>query len=281
MIVMPREQVLEHLGPYIAHQPLANLSSISDRAYDLYSDAAGGDVHGKETATQHLAIRMMYIARATSLALRINASWVLTHPALSLLRDRYEQVVRFSWLARQSDNKEMSKYLASYYAKSIKLRHGMTPQQKAEFDKLITSIPGWLKEKPTKEQREYLDRWNSFDLLSMVKKRDAQPPLSAVRLAKSPLADLYNSVYAQFSSVTHYDMYSINMLHLFKPPNGDTLVLAPDPGFPAIIFLDNALFDLIQCFEASRRFFKSDLDAEFDALYDEYDMHLKSIIGTD
>ncbi len=64
-------------------------------------------------------------------------------------------------------------------------------------------------------------------------------------------------------------------MHLYKPPVGDTLVLAPDPGFPAIIFLDNALFDLIQCFEASRRFFQANFDAKFDTLYDEYHIHLK------
>jgi hypothetical protein len=259
--------------------PLSDLSNISDRAYELFTTATGGDVRSTETATQHLAIRMMYIARATSIALRLNSSWVLTHPALSLLRDRFEQVARFSWLARQRDNTEMSKYLASYYARSIKLHHGMTLQQKAEFDRLITSVPGWLKEKPTKEQREYLDRWNSIDLFSMVKKRDALPPLADTTLGNAPLADLYNSVYAQFSSVTHYDMYSINMLSLHKPPKGDTLVLAPDPGFPAIIFLDNALFDLIQCFKACHKFFATKLDDEFEALHDEYKIHMESIIG--
>ena len=62
----------------------------------------------------------------------------------------------------------------SLAAKRINLHHGMTPPQKAKFDKLVTSLPEWLKEKPTKEERDYLERWNRLDLLSIVEKRDAR-----------------------------------------------------------------------------------------------------------
>lgn len=48
-------------------------------------------------------------------------------------------------------------------------------------------------------------------------------------------------------------MYSMSILGLHKSPDGQ-LVLAADPGFPSMINLHNALFDLIQCFEASRSF---------------------------
>jgi hypothetical protein len=43
---------------------------------------------------------MLYIAEITSTAIRLNATWALTPAAMSLLRDRYEQTVRFSWLVR-------------------------------------------------------------------------------------------------------------------------------------------------------------------------------------
>jgi Family of unknown function (DUF5677) len=275
---VPRSQVLSHLGPYLKHLHVAEFSSISDRAYDLYSEASGGNEHGKETPTQHLAIRMMYIAHATSIALRINSSWALTHPALSLLRDRYEQVVRFSWLARQSDNVEIAKFLASYYAKSIKLHQSMTDQQRAEFDKLIRTSPDWLKENPTKAQSQYLNSWNSVDLLSLAKKRDMLPPLSPCKLGRAALADLYNSIYAHFSSVTHYDMYSMNILGFHRSPTGQ-YILAADPAFSQIIFLNCALFDLIQCYEGARCYFAADLDERFDALLAELNELTKLAIG--
>jgi Family of unknown function (DUF5677) len=214
---------------------VAAFGSLSDRAYSLYREAAGGHEREGETATQHLITRMMYIAGATSIAVRLNASWALSHPALSLLRDRYEQTVRFSWLARQSDNTQMTHYISSYYAKSIQLHHSLTEAQRNELIKMGFAPPEWLSAKPTKEERDYLNRWSSFDLRSMATKRDALPALSDCKLAKESLADLYNGIYAQFSSVSHYDMYSMNILGLHEAPNGQ-LVLAADPHFPSVSF---------------------------------------------
>ena len=43
--------------------------------------------------------------------------------------------------------------------------------------------------------------------------------LSDCKLAKESLADLYNGIYAQFSSVSYYDMYSMNILGLHEAPS--------------------------------------------------------------
>jgi hypothetical protein len=273
-----RPQVLGHLGPYNNHAPVAAFGSLSDRAYSIYRQAAGGHERQGETPTQHLVTRMMYIAEVTSIALRLNASWALSHPALSLLRDRYEQTVRFSWLARQSDNTQMVQYIASYYAKSIKLYHSMTEAQKKELDKMGFTAPDWLSASPTKEQRDYLNRWNSFDLRSMANERDNLPSLSDSRLGKETLGDLYNGIYAQFSSVTHYDMYSMNILGFHEAPNGQ-LVLAPNPHFPSVINLYNSLFDLVQCFEATRRYLEVDAEEPFSAAYEEWCKHRNRVIN--
>jgi len=222
----------------------------------------------------------MYIAEVTSIAMRLNASWALSHPALSLLRDRYEQTVRFSWLARQSDNTQLVRYIASYYAKSIQLHHSMTEAQKKELDKMGFTAPEWVSTKPTKEERDYLNRWNSLDLRSMANKRDELPSLSYCKLGKETLGDLYNGIYVQFSSVTHYDMYSMNILGFHEAPNGQ-LVLAPDPHFPSIINLYNSLFDLIQCFEATRRYLKVGLDEKFSAAHEEWRRHRNRVINPD
>jgi hypothetical protein len=275
-----RPQVLGHLGPYDKHPPVAAFGSLSDRAYSLYREAAGGHEREGETATQHLITRMMYIAEATSIAVRLNASWALSHPALSLLRDRYEQTVRFSWLARQSDDTQMVNYIASYYAKSIQLHHAMTEAERNELAKMGFTPPEWLSAKPTKEERDYLNRWKSLGLRSMATNRDALPALADCKLAKESLSDLYNGIYAQFSSVTHYDMYSMNILGFYEAPNGQ-LVLAADPNFPSIINLNNSRFDLIQCFEATRRYLKVDLDEKFSAAYEEWREYMRRVINPD
>lgn len=222
--------------------------------------------------------RMVYVAEATSTALRLNASWALSHPALSLLRDRYEQTVRFSWLARQTGTLQMTRYVASYYAKGLQLHRGMSQAEKDELSATPGGIQEWMTTELTKEQRASLNSWNELDLRSMVEKRDKLPPLSGCDVAKETLAPLYTSIYAQFSSVTHYDMYSMNILGLHRAPGG-RLVLSPDPHFPSIINLHNALFDLIQCFEATRRYLEKDLDSKFSLLLKEWREYMMRVIG--
>jgi hypothetical protein len=188
-----RPKILDHLGPFVKLPPVAAFGSTSERAYELYREAVGGHERKDETTTQHLVTRMMYIAEATGVVLRLGASWGLSHPALSLLRDRYEQTVRFSWLARQPNNHEMVKYVASHYAKSIKLYQSLPEAVRNELGKIPVTGEGWITEKPTKEQLKYLDRWNALDLRSMAQKRDALPPVSDCPLARESLSYFYTT----------------------------------------------------------------------------------------
>lgn len=271
-----RPQVLEHLGPYEKHAPVSAFGSISDRAFALYREAAGGHKREDETPTQHLITRMMYVAEATSLALRLNASWALSHPALSLLRDRYEQVVRFSWLAKQSDDAQMLRYVAAYHAKEIKLKQSLPRNVREELQRM--GYDSWYGEEISREKLNILNQWNNLDLKSMVEKRDKLPPLSDCRIAMESLSQFYVSVYAQFSSVTHCDMYSMKILGLHKTPSGQ-LVLAADPHLPSMINMHNSLFDTIQCYEVSRRFLGKDFDNRYSALLREWHSYVERVIG--
>jgi hypothetical protein len=188
---------------------------------------------------------------------------------MSLCRDRYEQVVRFSWLARQPDQTELKKYVRAYYGKMNNLMRNLPPQTRATFEQAGGKLEQWMVEKPTKDQAEYLDSWNSLDLLSMAKKRDALPPLADAELARESLAYWYQPIYVQFSSVTHYDMFSMNILELRRSPQ-DTLVLSPDPQWPAVLVIQNALFDLIQCFECVSAFHKKQTADDLLPLFDRW-----------
>lgn len=188
---------------------------------------------------------------------------------MSLVRDRYEQTVRFSWLARQSDHTELVKYITSYYAKTNKVFRNLSPEIESELQAGGVKLADWMKATPTKEQRDYLNQWASLDLKSMAQKRDALPPPVDTPLGNEKLADLYSAVYEQFSSVTHYDMYGVNMLGLHTAPDGQ-VVLAPHPSWPAVLCAYNSLFDLIQCHDAIYAFHKTKGTATLDTLFSEW-----------
>jgi hypothetical protein len=245
-----RPQVLTHLGPYAKHQPVATLFDLDERVWARFHELAGGHECEGETSHHYLIIRMLYIAEVTSTAIRLNASWALTHAAMSLLRDRYEQAVRFSWLVRNPDKTEFHKYERAIFAKINSIVQSIDDHTRKHYEDLMGPTPPWAAERMTKDQRAYLDAWGTLDLKSMATKRDAFPPLAETVLAKESLAHWYNSIYAQFSSVAHYDRYSMEMLHLYPAPNGQ-LVLAAQPHWPSMLTLQNTYFDIIQCFEAA------------------------------
>jgi hypothetical protein len=129
-------------------------------------------------------------------------------------------------------------------------------------------LPGWATEAPTKEHRAFFDAWSTLDLRSIAKKRDDFPPIAETLLAKEKLSNWYDAVYAQLSSVSHYDRYSIQLLTLNPMPRGG-LVLATQPHWPGLLILQNAHFDMIQCFEALQICHKRDVARTFEAFLTE------------
>ena len=185
---------------------------------------------------------------------------------MSLLRDRYEQTVRFSWLARQTDSKELAAFVDNYYAKSAKIFGGITPAQWAELDgvaKVTPQVP------LTKEEKKNLSRWENLDLFSMAQKRDALAPKTPSVVESQTLGDMYTPVYRQFSSVTHCDAFALNMLRLYRNPKG-MLVLSVDPQWPAVLCIMNAMFDIIQAHDAVSGFGELPVMDGFDALLAEW-----------
>src|SRR6202040_2634574 len=109
---------------------------------------------------------------------------------------------------------------AAAYEQTVRFSHLVRSPNEEEFAKYERAI--------AKEQRAYLDAWGALDLKSMAAKRDALPPFSDSVLAKESLLHWYESIYSQFSSVSHYDRYSIELLGIRPAPDG-TLVLAAQP----------------------------------------------------
>ena len=150
----------------------------------------------------------------------------------------------------------------------------MPAEIKAYFDKDVVEWKAWIAEPPSREQREHWDRWTKLDLLSMARKRDALAPVSKCRAGKQYLYALDSSIYQQFSSVSHYDMYGVKLLQLNKAKDSG-VVLVPNPYWPAMLNLHNALFDIIQCHEACAAFYDVTDMAKFDTPSEKWEAEVK------
>jgi hypothetical protein len=261
--------VFQYLGPYAQSEAVAACCRLNERIWLTYHELAGDYRHTDKNSREFLIVRMLYLAEITSSAIRLNASWALTHAAMSLLRDRYEQTLRFSWLVRNPDPQAFSKYDRTKFAKMGDLARSAPAETRAHFEKLLGPIPAWAKDPLTKEERAFFEEWSKVDLRSMGKKRDDFSPLAEEQVAKEKLGRLYDTIYSQFSSVSHYDRFSLELLRLSEGENGK-LVLGYQPHWPGILILQNAHFDIIQCFEAAQVCHKLNSAPIFNALLAEW-----------
>lgn len=271
--------VFEHLGPHAHHPPVAACCRLTERVWLAYNDLAESNRLRDKHSREFLILRMLYIAEITSSAVRLNASWGLTHAAMSLLRDRYEQTLRFSWLVRNPDPQAFEKYDRTKFTKMGDLARSTRPETRAHFEQLLGPLPAWATEAPTKEQRAFFEEWSKLDLRSMGMKRDEFPALADEPIAKEKLGPWYDGIYAQFSSVSHYDRYSIELLTINKASDG-RLILGAQPNWPRMLILQNAHFDIIQCFEAAHICHKVDSAAMFNAFLVEWVAIAKEIAPT-
>jgi len=180
------------------------------------------------------------------------------------------KVVRFSWLTRANDPWRWKQYAASYYTKWRKLYAAMNHAQRAEFGKMTPPPPGWMTETATKEQRKAMERYQAMSLSDMVEQRDKLSPVGSSTVDKATLADLYSSVYVHYSSVSHYDFYAVRLFGIHRQPSGG-YELATASFWPATLVLQNALFDIIQCYEAAVTLCGPDDLAAFDEMYSIWD----------
>jgi hypothetical protein len=262
--------ILDHLGPFTAHSPVQALILLTQRTWEQFHSLAGGHERVIKTQREYFVTRMMNISEIMSLGIRSNASWGLVHAAMSLLRDRYEQTVRFSWLARQQDGAEHDKYLLHFYSKVRLLMR--CSSVRAAYERDFGPLPTWVTEKVTKEQRDKMRQWENLDLRTMATKRDALQPLTEMPIGNEKLEPSYETIYAQFSSVSHFDRYSLELIRIRETASGQ-LTMDTEPYWPGLLVLKNCYFDIIQCFEATRTYYEIDTAQSFNTLLIEWYEH--------
>ncbi len=75
--------------------------------------------------------------------------------------------------------------------------------------------------------------------------------MSDTPLAKEGLARLYGAVYTQFSAVTHYNRYSIEMVEPEQGSDGK-YALSMGKHWPGLLIHQTGWLDMIQCSEACK-----------------------------
>jgi hypothetical protein len=98
-------------------------------------------------------------------------------------------------------------------------------------------------------------------------------------LATRSLSSSYETIYRQFSSVSHYDRYSIELLGVQEFPDGK-LLLGTRPHWHPLLVLQNAQFDVIQCSEAAHVCHQKDAAEIFEKFLTEWYWISKSITGS-
>ena len=261
---MPEANVLNNLGPF-ALPPLDAVYEVTEHAWAQYR--AMLPVQNEEDPPAHfMSRRMMHISEVTSLAVRLNASWGLIHPTMSLLRDRYEQALRFSWLARQPDGTAAEKYRLYFYSKTRSLLGNMPEQTRKRMEGQFGPLPKWATRTISKEEKARLKEWENTDLRTMAKRRDSLPPLTSLAISQDKIADLYDGLYGQFSSVSHFDMLSLQFLKMQTARDGRRY-LGTDAHWPSLLVLQNGRLDIIQCFESLTRYYAVNAAQAFNELY--------------
>jgi hypothetical protein len=259
----------QYLGPLVNQLYIADLCDFNERVWEAYRKHARDCGAIDPGSYGYLIVRMMYVAEATSNAIRMDATWELIPPAMSLVRDRYEQTVRFSWLVRNPDREEFHKYERLILAKIRNIVRDVAPETVERFRQSGYKLPLWTTEPLNKGDRQYFEGWNELDLKSMADKRDSFPPIAYNRLSMEKLGDWYNSVYRQFSSVSHYDRYSIEFIKPLPIESGN-VVLGLEPHWPKLLILYTALLDIIQCYEVTAVCFERDTSIKFESLFSEW-----------
>lgn len=259
----------QYLGPLVNRLYISELCEFDERVWEVFRTHA--EEHGAnfDPATyDYLIIRMMYIAESTSNAIRMDATWELVPPAMSLVRDRYEQTVRFSWLVRNPDQGEFQKYERFMIAKIRNIVRDVPPETVMRLSP-SGQLPLWTTEPLSKEDHNYLAEWDKLDLKSMATKRDEFLPISQNHLSRYKLTPGYNSIYRQFSSISHYDRLSAEMIKPLLIEDGK-VVLRLEPHWPKSLIVYTALLDIIQCYEATAVCFKRDTSIQFESLFFEW-----------
>ncbi len=249
-----------NFGPYQKWESISTFATLSEEAHSSLDRQVQSHWKRLSRPVHHLFLRMAYQAKTTSLAIRLNNSWVLCLPAFALLRIRLEQTIVCSYLIHEEEDvglKPFVSYIPVGQHKGLKaaledpsLAAELTGKLDFEHSE-IQAVKAQAELTPgfTIDDGKFQRNWTNLDLRSMAKRRDSLAAPKGV-LYRHSLEREYLSIYKTASSVVHADCSSISHHYLdtFSGPSGQEVLMSV-PSWAPIVAAALAHYDLLQCYE--------------------------------
>lgn len=251
-----------NFGPYSRWENIAAFSEISEKAFALFDQLISENWSLLSRPVHHLFLRMVYQAKTTSLAIRLNNSWSLSLPAFALTRVRLEQTIICSYLIHEEESSGLSRFvefipIQHYKRTKIVMEDASLAEHLSNVD--LNTMENAATQAQTKfspgfsiVNDKFERNWTKLDLRSIAKRRDSLVAQSS-SILKHSLEREYITIYKEASSMVHADSSSLSFafLDLFKLPSGQPVLMAL-PSWALIVSATTSHYDILQCYEVLR-----------------------------
>jgi hypothetical protein len=223
-----------------------------------------------------------------SYSIRLLTTWGQINEAYILLRIRLEQLIVCSYLIHEKEEIGLLPFinffpnieynLSKVFKNNDQLKEVLStlfPELSNKASDRIKEITQLVENSFEFENGELKRKWTKLKVNQLAERRDKlinQKDLISSFL----LANYYNTTYKLSSSLVHSDVASISSNFITTNING---ILLPQTYYLFINLIQNAHFDIIQCYEISKRM-KLNISDKYENLYKEYQLQIKKDLET-
>ncbi len=255
----------DRYGPVATDELISSLLGISEAAFEIYHAYPFDEVWPHLKPRHHLFMRKAYLAEATSVGVRMMATWAMPMQALMLLRARYEQTVVCSYLRHEETAKGLMPYVRFAHDEA-KRKIKKAQSYRHIWPRIELHGPTGFYSTGT-DLGEVAFKWTSLSLRDLAKRRDELVRRAGDERFDSLEAE-YLTTYDIGSAVIHADPNTVlTELGIFQNPR-DKYVLAPHMEWIGLSLIGTGRFDLIQCSDILG-YLKKPEPEQFQALHDQ------------
>jgi hypothetical protein len=259
-------KLVQSYGPILDSTPsIKHFLWISEQAFIRTAELIGNDAKDWNNPNARVIQALMYHALNTSLSIRILTTNAQTLEAFALLRMRLEQLIVSSYLLHSKDgfdafiadlsrvdyravnnlqkDQTLKSMVESFFGDRISNVTEKAIEAEKIKDPLFDTVTGQIKRK-----------WTTLSTYDLAIARDKLIS-SDDSISSTKLGWFYISIYKTASILLHSDTGIITNNYLDIAPDK---LPAPQLGYFFLDLLNNAHFDIIQCYEIVKYFKKSD-----------------------
>lgn len=257
----------------------------SEKSFRLFIESTYKNPSVLLQNNNHVFNNICCIAKNTSYSIRLLSSWGQPIEAYMLLRIRLDQLINCSYLIYENPNIGIFAYI-NYYPKIQKqilnsfendelLKNGLKslfPQLFENLENKIKSTEDYIEQELQKDDLLSKNNWTKYSIRDRAKERD-KLVLNTDAISKNSLEELYVNIFKVSSSVVHSDSAAVKNNFYTVNENG---IIIPQMHYIYISLIQNALIDIIECYELSIKF-GFDLRKKFHELYNHFLRDVKNL----